>query len=44
MNDWEGTNKRGQTLPSATYFYVIDTKKKSQKPFKGFLELTTDKP
>ena len=44
MNDWEGTNKRGQTLPSATYFYVIDTKKKSQKPFKGFLELTTDQP
>jgi len=44
LNDWEGTNKRGETLPSATYFYVIDTKKKSQKPFKGFLELTTDTP
>ena len=44
LNDWEGTNKRGETLPSATYFFVIDTKKKSQKPFKGFLELTTDTP
>ena len=44
LNDWGGTNKRGETLPSATYFFVIDTKKKSQKPFKGFLELTTDTP
>lgn len=44
LNNWRGTNKRGETLPSATYFFVIDTKKKSQKPFKGFLELTTETP
>jgi gliding motility-associated-like protein len=44
LNDWDGTNKQGQVLPSATYFYVIDTKKKSQKPFTGFLELQTEKP
>jgi gliding motility-associated-like protein len=44
LNDWDGTNNQGQVLPSATYFYVIDTKKKSQKPFTGFLELQTEKP
>ena len=44
LNDWEGTNKDGKTLPSATYFYVIDTKKKSQRPFNGYLELQTNQP
>jgi len=44
LGDWEGTNKDGKTLPSATYFYVIDTKKKSQRPFNGYLELQTNQP
>ncbi len=44
LNDWDGTNSQGEVLPSATYFYVIDTKKKSQKPFTGFLELQTEQP
>lgn len=42
-NDWDGTYQKdgsviGQ-LPAATYFYIIDTKKKSQDPFKGFIEI-----
>ena len=44
LGDWAGTNKDGKTLPSATYFYVIDTKKKSQRPFNGYLELQTNQP
>jgi gliding motility-associated-like protein len=44
LGDWEGTNEDGKTLPSATYFYVIDTKKKSQRPFNGYLELQTNQP
>ena len=44
LNDWDGTNKRGEALPSATYFFVIDTKKKSQKPFQGFIEITNEQP
>ena len=43
-NDWDGTNKRGEALPSATYFFVIDTKKKSQKPFQGFIAITNEQP
>jgi gliding motility-associated-like protein len=41
QNDWnghyKGTNKN--SLPAATYFYVIDTKKKSQDPYTGFIEI-----
>ena len=44
LEDWEGTNQDGKSLPSATYFYVIDTKKKSQRPFNGYLELQTNQP
>ena len=40
LNTWQGT-WNGQPLPAATYFYVVDTKKKSQKPFRGYLELQT---
>jgi gliding motility-associated-like protein len=42
-NDWEGTYQQNGTvvgpLPAATYFYIIDTKKKSQDPFKGYIEI-----
>jgi gliding motility-associated-like protein len=40
-NDWNGHYKgtKAEALPSATYFYVIDTKKKSQDPYTGFLEI-----
>ena len=44
LEEWNGTNKDGKLLPSATYFYVIDTKKKSQRPFNGYLELQTNQP
>lgn len=43
MNEWDGRftegRRVGEVLPSATYYYVIDTKKKSQRPFQGFLEI-----
>ena len=42
--EWDGTYRGGRMLPSATYFYVIDTKKKSQRPFNGYLELQTNQP
>ena len=40
-NTWQGTNDKGngEILPAATYFYLIDTHKKSQDPFKGFIEV-----
>jgi gliding motility-associated-like protein len=40
-NNWGGTNDEGngEVLPAATYYYLIDTHKKSQKPFKGFIEV-----
>jgi len=42
-NDWDGTYQQNGTvvgpLPAATYFYIIDTKKKSQDPFKGYIEI-----
>jgi gliding motility-associated-like protein len=42
-NEWNGHYFKGDTdlgiLPAGTYFYIIDTKKKSQKPFKGFIEV-----
>ncbi len=45
LNDWDGTftegRKVGEPLPAATYYFVIDTKKKSQDPVKGFLEIQT---
>jgi len=45
LNDWDGTFTEGRSvgepLPAATYYFVIDTKKKSQDPVKGFLEIQT---
>ncbi len=43
LNDWngyytEGANVSGP-LPASTYFYLIDTMKKSQEPIKGYLEI-----
>jgi gliding motility-associated-like protein len=40
-NDWNGHYKgtKAESLPAATYFYVIDTKKKSQDPYTGFIEI-----
>jgi gliding motility-associated-like protein len=43
LNDWngyytEGANVNGP-LPASTYFYLIDTMKKSQDPIKGYLEI-----
>jgi gliding motility-associated-like protein len=34
----EGLNVDGP-LPASTYFYLIDTMKKSQDPIKGYLEI-----
>jgi gliding motility-associated-like protein len=40
-NDWNGHYRgtNAESLPAATYFYVIDTKKKSQDPITGFIEI-----
>lgn len=42
-NNWNGYYTEGGSvsgpLPAATYFYVIDTMKKSQDPIKGYLEI-----
>ena len=42
-NNWKGYYTEGGAvsgpLPAATYFYVIDTMKKSQDPIKGYLEI-----
>jgi gliding motility-associated-like protein len=40
-NDWNGTFKgnAAEPLPAATYFYVIDTDKKSQEPYTGYIEI-----
>ena len=42
-NDWNGNYYNGETevgpLPAGTYFYLIDTKKKSQEPIRGFIEI-----
>ncbi|HAY56100.1 MAG TPA: hypothetical protein DCX49_01610 [Flavobacteriales bacterium] len=43
-NTWDGRNADGTPLPSATYFYLIDTQKKSQDPFRGFLEIQSSRP
>ena len=42
-NNWKGESNvsiigNGQ-LPEGTYFYLIDTHKKSQAPYKGFIEI-----
>ncbi|MBM3453172.1 MAG: gliding motility-associated C-terminal domain-containing protein, partial [Bacteroidetes bacterium] len=43
LNDWNGYYTQGGVvngpLPAATYFYLIDTNKKSQDPYKGYLEI-----
>jgi gliding motility-associated-like protein len=40
-NDWNGHFKGSHPdpLPASTYFYLIDTKKKSQRPFNGYIEI-----
>jgi gliding motility-associated-like protein len=39
-NDWNGHQEgNNEILPAATYFYLIETNKKSQEPYKGFLEI-----
>ena len=39
-NDWNGKQYgNNEMLPAATYFYLIETNKKSQEPYKGFLEI-----
>lgn len=42
LNDWNGWSVKGSPegpLPAATYFYYIDTHKKSQEPYKGYIEI-----
>ena len=41
QNDWNGHYKgtAANSLPASTYFYVIDTKKKSQDPYTGYIEI-----
>lgn len=40
-NNWNGHLKgtHPNPLPPATYFYIVDTNKKSQEPFQGYLEI-----
>jgi gliding motility-associated-like protein len=40
-NDWNGHLKgtNPNPLPAATYFYVVDTNKKSQDPYQGYIEI-----
>jgi gliding motility-associated-like protein len=42
-NDWNGYYTEGGNvdgpLPASTYFYLIDTMKKSQNPYKGYIEI-----
>lgn len=40
-NDWNGHLKgtHPNPLPAATYFYIIDTNKKSQDPYQGYIEI-----
>jgi len=37
-NDWNGQFK-GNPLPAGTYFYIVDTNKKSQDPYQGYIEI-----
>jgi len=40
-NDWNG-HLRGthpNPLPAGTYFYIVDTNKKSQDPYQGYIEI-----
>ena len=40
-NDWNG-HLRGTApnpLPAGTYFYIVDTNKKSQDPYQGYIEI-----
>jgi gliding motility-associated-like protein len=42
LNNWDGWSEKGNPdgpLPAATYFYYIDTHKKSQEPLKGYIEI-----
>ena len=41
QNDWNGHFKgtAPNSLPASTYFYVIDTMKKSQDPYTGYIEI-----
>ena len=42
LNNWNGWSEKGSPegpLPAATYFYYIDTHKKSQQPLKGYIEI-----
>jgi gliding motility-associated-like protein len=42
LNNWNGWSIKGSPegpLPAATYFYYIDTHKKSQEPIKGYIEI-----
>ena len=42
LNNWNGWSQKGSPegpLPAATYFYYIDTHKKSQEPLKGYIEI-----
>ncbi len=43
QNNWKGESNVSNTgngqLPDGTYFYLIDTNKKSQLPYKGFIEI-----
>jgi len=42
LNNWNGWSFKGSPegpLPAATYFYYIDTHKKSQEPIKGYIEI-----
>jgi gliding motility-associated-like protein len=40
-NDWNGHYKgtHPNPLPAGTYFYIVDTNKKSQDPYQGYIEI-----
>ena len=39
FDTWEGTNLKGEPLPSATYFWVVESTTGQFEPLQGFLEI-----
>ncbi len=37
---WDGTDYKGGTLDSGTYFYIIEIDGNTKKPYKGWVEIT----
>ena len=45
QNDWQGTweaNGSGEPLPSATYYFLIETQRTNPEVFRGFIEIQNE--